>query len=138
MNDRQVSSTFPADRLASEAASTYAQASMENAPPVKIVRLLYQGAIRFIDKANTCDPREAGSKFNYWLSRAENVVLELRLCIDPIPAPQIAESLTDLYLFVENAIGRARREQSAEPMIGARAVLVKLLEAWTAIDTGKA
>lgn len=123
---------------ASRAAHTYAEASIENAPPVKIVRLLYQGAIRFLDRAGACNPREPGTLFPYWLGRAEDVVVELRLSLDPAAAPQIAESLTDLYLFVETEIHRARREQSPTPLAGCRAVLAKLLEAWSAIDTGRA
>lgn len=119
------------------AASIYEQASVENAPPVKIVRMLYQGAIRFLDSAAACDPRERGSRFAHQLSRAEDIVTELRLCLESEPAPEVAESLTQLYLFVEGCIQRARREQSAEPLSGARSVLVTLLEAWTAIDTAR-
>ncbi|MEO6708449.1 MAG: flagellar export chaperone FliS [Planctomycetota bacterium] len=122
---------------AAAAASVYAQSSIENAPPVKIVRFLYQGAIRFIDSASACEPHARASRFNEWLSRAEDVVVELRMCLDASHAPEISESLTELYLFVENSINRARREQSPEALAGARAVLLKLLEAWTAIDTSK-
>ena len=119
------------------AASIYGEASIENAPPVKLVRLLYQGAIRFLDTAAACDPRAADSKFNHWLGRAEDIVVELRISIEPGPAPEIAASLSDLYGFVENAIREARRDRKVEPLAGARTVLATLLEAWTAIDTRK-
>lgn len=132
-----MSTQFPHEGSSAQVAQAYAQGSIENAPPVKIVRMLYQGAIRFIDRANACDPRDASSKFIYWVGRAEDVVVELRLSIEPAPAPQIAESLTDLYLFVEAQLQLARRGREAKPLAGARAVLVKLLEAWSAIDTGK-
>jgi flagellar protein FliS len=125
------------DGSTAHAANVYAQTNIENAPPVKIVRLLYQGAVRFIDRAAACGPREPGSKFTYWLGRAEDVVVELRLSIEHEPAPQIAESLTDLYLFVEAQLQASRRDFDPSPLTGARAVLVKLLEAWSAIDTGK-
>jgi flagellar protein FliS len=133
-----MSTHLSSENSPAHAAGVYAQSNIENAPPVKIVRLLYQGAIRFIDRANSCDPREADSKFNYWLGRAEDIVIELRLSIEPGPAPEIAESLTDLYLFVETQLHQSRRERDAKPLVGARAVLVKLLEAWSAIDTAKA
>ena len=126
------------DNAASTAANVYAQSSVENAPPLKIVRLLYQGAIRFLDNAAACDLRDRGSKFNHWLGRAEDIVIELRASLNSELAPELALSLTDLYLFVEVAIHRARREQTVEPLSAARSVLVKLLEAWTAIETGKA
>ena len=117
------------------AASVYAQTHIEHAPPVKLVRLLYQGAIRFIDSAAECEPGAHGSKFDYWLGRADEIVLELRISIEPTHAPELAANLRDLYLFVELALARARKERSAEPLPGARAVLTRLLEAWTSIDT---
>lgn len=125
------------DRTSAHAASIYAEADIENAPPLKLVRLLYQGAIRFLDRAAICDPHASGSKFTYWLGRSEDIVVELRLALDNGPAPQLAESLNDLYLFVETQMQNARRQQSTQPLAGARAVLIKLLEAWTAIDSGK-
>ncbi len=64
------------DRPLFSAASIYEQANIENAPPVKIVRLLYQGAIRFLDSASACDPQTKGSKFNYWLGRADEIVVD--------------------------------------------------------------
>lgn len=133
-----MSSRLTPDRPTSEAANVYAQSSIENAPPVKIVRLLYQGAIRFLDSAAASNPRASGTRFHEWLGRAEDIVMELRLSLDSEPAPELAGTLTDLYLFVEHEIARARSEQSVEPLAGARRVLATLLEAWTAIDTHKA
>ena len=128
----------PAQRAAPHAANAYAQAAIENAPPLKLVCLLYQGAIRFLDTAAACPPAGAGSKFHEWLTRAEDIVVELRLSLDDQSAPELAGNLSDLYLFAEHEIQRARREQSVQPLAGARDVLAKLLEAWTAIETGKA
>lgn len=126
-----------ADTNASQAAGAYVTSSVENAPPVKLVRLLYQGAIRFLDRAAQSDPNSSDGRFAYWLGRSEDIVIELRLALDAQAAPQIAESLTDLYLFVEHEIQVARRERDVSRLAGARAVLAKLLEAWSAIDTAK-
>ena len=126
------------EKSVSQAAQAYANASVENAPPVRVVRLLYQGAIRFLDNAAACDPAAPATKFDAWLHRAMDVVLELRMSIEAAHAPELAGSLTELYLFVENAIRRARTERTIEPLAGARAVLAKLMEAWEAIETGKA
>ena len=123
---------------AARAAGIYAQANIENAPPTKIVRLLYQGAMRFLDIAATCDPRQPNSKFDYWTGRADDIVVELRLGLQPEHAPEIADSLSELYLFVETSISRARRERDPKHLIGARLVLARLLEAWTELDIGKA
>ena len=125
------------DSSAARAAGVYAQANIENAPPTKIVRLLYQGALRFLDSAAGCDPSQPNSKFDHWIGRAEDIVVELRLGLQRQHAPEIADNLSELYLFVEASISRARRERTAEHLIGARQVLARLLEAWTALDIGK-
>jgi flagellar protein FliS len=131
-------SQVPENRATASVAGAYALANIENAPPLKLVRLLYQGAIRFLDNAVACDPGTPDSRFDHWLSRADDIVVELRLALDRAPAPQVAESLTDLYLFVEKELARARRERSVEPIAGARSVLVTLLGAWSAVDGGRA
>jgi flagellar protein FliS len=133
-----MTSYTPADQTPAGVAGTYAQTHVENAPPLKLVRLLYQGAIRFLDSAAACDPKGVDSQFDHWLSRADDIVVELRLALDGTHAPQVAESLTDLYLFVETEIARARRERDVTPLAGARSVLVTLLGAWSAVDAGKA
>ncbi len=132
-----MSSNSSLQSSAARAAGVYAQSSVENAPPVKIVRLLYQGAIRFLDTAAACDPAQPNSKFTYWLGRVEDIVVELRLGVQSEHAPKIAEDLTELYLFIETSISRARHERDLKHLPGARSVLAKLLEAWTAIETGK-
>lgn len=129
---------LPSGRSSADVSSTYAEAQIVNAPPLKLVRLLYQGAIRFLDSAAACDPAAGDTKFDHWLARADDIVVELRLALDNAAAPQVAESLTDLYLFVETQIAAARRGRTIEPIAGARGVLVTLLGAWSAAEAGKA
>jgi flagellar protein FliS len=116
------------------AASAYLEASIENAPPVKIVHMLYQGALRFLERAAKCDPNEPSSDFTHWLSRAEAVVSELRVALDSAAAPEVAEQLERLYLFVESEIFTAMTERKRQPIDNARSVLEKLQQAWAEID----
>lgn len=119
---------------AQAAANAYREETFESAPPLKIVRLMYQGALRFIDQAASADPRDPQSAFVHMLTRADAVVTELRLALDAGPSPQVAAELERLYLFVESSLQRALAERSAEPLPGARAVLAKLLGAWTQVE----
>jgi flagellar protein FliS len=116
------------------AAQAYKEEAFQNAPPLKIVRLMYQGALRFIDQAAASDPRDPRSPFVERLTRADAVVAELRLALDSGPAPQVAAELERLYLFVESSLQRALLERSVEPLPGARDVLAKLLEAWSQVE----
>jgi flagellar protein FliS len=112
------------------AASTYLQDAIENAPPVKVVHLLYQGALRFLDRAAACDPEDASSDYSHWLSRADAIVCELRLALDKEAAPEISETLEQLYYFVEDEIQEALAKRDREHVQNARAVLEKLHDGW--------
>lgn len=117
------------------AIDAYRQSSIENAPPIKIVRLLYEGALRFLDQAEREDPADPGSRFVHFLGRADAIVSELRLAIDPsVEAPEITDNLARLYLFCEQELGQAGYERSAERLPGVREVLGTLLDAWRQIE----
>lgn len=117
------------------AAEAYLSSSVENAPPIKIVRLLYQGAIRFLGQAALEDSQDPRSKFIKLLSDADAIVAELRLSLDASAgSPDVVGNLESLYLFCEAEIQRAMLDRSAEPLGGAKAVLETLLEAWSKVE----
>lgn len=118
------------------AASTYREALFENAPPLKIVHMLYEGALRFLQQAAELEPRRAPALFSEKLRRAERIVSELRLGLEHGAAPELCRDLDALYLFVEREIQEALLQQSAEPLEAARRVLETLLEGWRSIEVG--
>ena len=116
------------------AAQAYRSETIESAPPIKIVRLLYQGALRFLDRAALCDPADPRSEFTLNLARADDIVAELRCALAPEHAPELCANLERLYLFAEGGIARALAERSREPIAGVRSVLATLLEAWQNVE----
>jgi flagellar protein FliS len=117
------------------AAEAYLSSSVENAPPIKIVRLLYQGAIRFLGQAALEDSQDPRSKFIKLLSDADAIVAELRLSLDAnAGSEEVVANLESLYLFCEAEIQRAMLDRSAEPLAGAKSVLETLLEAWSKVE----
>lgn len=117
------------------AAEAYLSSSVENAPPIKIVRLLYQGAIRFLGQAELEDCQDPQSKFIKLLSDADAIVAELRLALDTSAGGgEVVANLESLYLFCESEIQKAMLERTAVPLAGAKAVLETLLEAWSKVE----
>jgi len=116
------------------AALAYKNESIENAPPLKIVRLLYQAALRHLDTAARCDAKAPDSPFIDSLCRADAIVCELRLALEKDQAPEVSAHLEQLYLFVEDTLQACMRERTSEGLDGARNVLATLLEAWTKIE----
>ena len=117
------------------AAEAYLSSSVENAPPIKIVRMLYQGALRFLMQAEAelvSDPR---SRFLEFCSNADAIVAELRMALDKDRgAVEVVENLTQLYLFCESELQRCMLDRTAAPIPGIRRVLKTLLEAWDQVE----
>lgn len=118
------------------AAHAYREAALEHAPPLKIVHLLYEGALRFIDQAAHVDPQKDLTTFQEKINRADAVVSELRLSLDHGPAPDVTAQLDALYLFVEEQLRTAFLDRSIDTLPAARNVLTTLLEGWKGIDIG--
>ncbi len=119
---------------ARSAASAYTQSSVESAPPLKVVHMLYEGAIRFLEQAEVTDPQAQPAEFTDRLNRADAIVSELRLCLEQEHAPDLCEQLNALYLFVESTIRDAFLERTAEKLPAAREVLTTLLSAWKEVE----
>jgi flagellar protein FliS len=120
------------------AAGAYREAAFENAPPIKIVRLLYSGALRFLEQAEAEASTAPGSRYAYLVLRADSIVAELRLSLLKEQAPQVAENLEQLYLFVEERLRVALRDRDKSQLAAARKVLLNLLEAWNQVETPRA
>lgn len=118
-----------------QAAEAYLASSVESAPPIKIVRMLYQGAIRFLMQAMGEDPAVPTSKFVEHCSSADAIIAELRLSLRPGKSSEdVVDGLTQLYLFCESELQRALIDRSTEPLPGVQRVLRTLLEAWDHVE----
>ena len=109
-------------------ADAYMAASVETAPPLKIVRMLYEGAIRFISRAADAgiETREGSA----WVGRADAIIKELRISLDPTRDVEVCEQLEGLYLFCEEELSRAVREGDGAGLTNACEVLGILKDAW--------
>ncbi len=109
-------------------ADAYMAASVETAPPLKIVRMLYEGAIRFISRAE--DAGIETTEGSAWVGRADAIIKELRISLDPTRDVEVCEQLEGLYLFCEEELSRAVREGDGAGLTNACEVLGILKDAW--------
>ncbi|MEZ5973458.1 MAG: flagellar export chaperone FliS [Planctomycetota bacterium] len=119
-----------------DASQAYLTATVENAPPIQIIRLLYQGALRFLGQAEH-HPDGIGSPAVAQLIRqAADIVIELRLALDfdAVEDKAVPSNLERLYLFCEDELFRAELEKTFEPVKNVRNVLEVLLDAWRQIE----
>ena len=86
----------------------YRQIAAQTAPPGQLVLMLYDGALRFLERALTgfdhTDPCERNSTINNNLQRALDIVRELNCCLNTEAGGQLAQTLRDLYDYMERRI----------------------------------
>jgi flagellar protein FliS len=87
---------------------SYRQIATQTAPPGQLVLMLYDGAIRFLERALTgfgsTDPGERNMTINNNLQRAVDIVRELNFCLDTEAGGQLAQTLRDLYDYMERRL----------------------------------
>ncbi|MFT5289359.1 MAG: flagellar protein FliS [Planctomycetota bacterium] len=115
------------------AAETYRQNAVESAPPIKIIRMLFEGAVRFLGQAETFDASTETVQFNDRIRRAEAIVSELRLSLDNTQNPALCEELERLYLFVEDELREAFLQHDKTRVANAKGILETLSDAWNRV-----
>ena len=113
------------------AALQYRSTRITTASPVSLVVSLYEGAMRFLREAIAHDAaRELGPR-GVALSRAHEIITELKVTLDHERAPELSAQLDGLYDFVLDRIGEAARNGDARLVEPAINVLSSLHAAWS-------
>ncbi|MSR63050.1 MAG: flagellar export chaperone FliS [Planctomycetes bacterium] len=116
------------------AAAAYKADRFENAPPLKLVLMMYEGALRFLDQAAAAHAAGDVPRFQERCLRAQAIVSELRLALDGAQAPELAANLNGLYLFAEGEIRAGILVGAATQLEPVRDVLKTLLDGWRRIE----
>ncbi len=120
-----------------KAAAAYQNEQFENAPPLKILQMLNEGAIRFLRVAlgkETDDPA-----YRDYVRRAEEIISELRMSLDHGPNPELSANLENLYLFMQRELSDALLEGEKSGIESSIQILSTLLEGWKGVNlTGEA
>jgi flagellar secretion chaperone FliS len=119
-----------------QAAAAYQRNAVLTASPDKLVKLLYEGAIRNLEQsrvalsdATKTHSAEAGMA----LSRALGIIGELRASLDHAVGGQMAGDLDRLYDFTLDQISQANVSRKPEGVNNALRVMKTLKEGWDAI-----
>lgn len=122
-----------------QAAATYQRNAILTASPEKLVKLLYEGAIRNLEQsrqglqdAGLCRSAEVGNA----LGKAIGIVSELRVSLDPQAGGKIANDLDRLYDYSLDQITQANATRTPQGVDSALQVLRTLKEGWDAVIPG--
>ena len=121
----------------------YAKVGVETgvlaASPVKLIVMLYDGAISACHSAIACMQRKDIEQKGAMLSKAIMIIESgLRLSLDRKAGGEIAESLDALYAYMSSKLASANVRNEPAQVQEVIKLLLDLKGAWEAIDNNKA
>jgi flagellar protein FliS len=113
--------------------SQYMARAVQTASPGQLVVMLYDGFLRFCAQAEEAlaqgDVNTAGNR----LTRAADIVNELRISLDVERGGEIAVNLSSIYVYVAECLMHARVRRDPERIREARRHMAELRAAWAQI-----
>jgi flagellar secretion chaperone FliS len=122
-----------------QAAATYQRNAILTASPEKLVKLLYEGAIKNLEKSRIglSDPKTARSpEVGQALGKAMGILGELRASLDHAAGGAIAKDLDRLYEFGLDQLSQANLTRTANGVVNTLQVMRTLKEGWDGIIPG--
>ena len=120
---------------------SYRQVATQTAPPGQLILMLFDGALRFLERGlagfEIADPAEANMAIHNNFQRALDIVRELNRALDMEHGGECAETLRPLYDYFERKILESNIKKQPE---GARQVikhLTILRDAWAGMLAGQ-
>jgi flagellar protein FliS len=111
-------------------ASPYQEHAVSTAEPVKLVEMLYEGAVRFILRGKqSIEEQDAEAAHNNIL-RAFAIVAELRATLNLAEGGEIAANLERCYEYVLYLLQEANINKQQQQLDDALRVIQPLLDAW--------
>jgi flagellar secretion chaperone FliS len=114
----------------------YQQNAVEHADPVKLVGLMYEGALRFIRRAEKSIVDSDFESAHNNIMRAYAIVAELMATLDFEHGGEIAVNLELCYDYVLHLLKEANMKKEAGSLNIARMMIEPLLETWNDAFTG--
>jgi flagellar protein FliS len=113
---------------------------MQTAAPGQIVLMLYEGAIRFLDRAEVGfsidDPAEANQIIHNNIQRTQDILIELNVALDMTNGGELAETLRALYQYMDRRLLESNLRKNADGLRETRRHLSTLRDAWAGMLQG--
>jgi flagellar protein FliS len=120
---------------------SYRQIATQTAPPGQLVLMLYEGAIRFLERGlagfDCEDPAQANMAVHNNLQRAIDILRELNLSLNMEQGGEFAMTLRRLYEYFDNRIWESNLQKRPEGVKEVIRHLTVLRDAWASMLTGE-
>jgi flagellar protein FliS len=108
----------------------YASAARETASPERLMVLLFQAALRNVRAGAAALDAGRGHDGATALSRAAEIVIELHAALDRSKAPELCETLAEVYRFACLRLNAAALSRDATPAREAERALAPIADAF--------
>jgi flagellar protein FliS len=114
---------------------SYRQVATQTASPGQLVLMLYDGALRFLERSLTGfsieDPAESNQAINNNVIRAQEIINELNYSLNMDKGGEIAVQLRSLYVYFDRRLMESNIHKSPEGIKEVIARLTTLRDAWS-------
>jgi len=121
--------------IAANSFASYKTVATQTAPPGHLVLMLYDGAIRFLERAlegfQHADPLEFNQTINNNILRAQQILTELNNSLDLDRGGEIAPTLRALYHFMQRQLTLSNNQKKPEGIHDTVRRLSILRDAWS-------
>lgn len=115
-------------------AQSYRQVAIQTASPGHLVLMLFDGALRFLERARLGfaaeDPLEFNQTIHNNLVRAQDIVAELNLSLNLEKGGECAANLRRLYDYLDRRLVESNRSKKEDGIIEVIERLTVLRDAW--------
>ncbi len=117
----------------------YRETSIKTAGQGRLIVLLYDEAIKQIDKAVSAldSGTKQYDKVNKAIIRAQEIITELSASLDFEKGKDIASNLFSLYVYFNQQLMAANLDKDSKPLKPVRNMLFELRSAWKQIESTK-
>jgi flagellar secretion chaperone FliS len=119
------------------ATNQYKMTQVNTADQGKLILMMYDGAIRFVEIAKTKLTENDVAGKGIYISKAEAVISELMASLNMESGGEVALSLEKLYVFMNKQLRIANVNKDTKPLDVVLNILNELKEAWVKIFEGK-
>lgn len=120
---------------------SYRQVATQTAPPGQLVLMLYEGAIRFLERALSGfahdDPAEFNVTINNNVQRAQDIVRELNISLNMAVGGPFADNLRRLYDYLDRRLMESNLKKEDGGIREVIQHLAVLRDAWSALLQGQ-
>jgi flagellar protein FliS len=119
---------------------SYQQVATQTAPPGQLVLMLYEGAMRFLERAlagfKLEDPAQFNQTINNNIIRTQDIIFELNVTLNMEAGGELAQTLRQLYDYMDRRLMQANLTKDEALLREVLGRITVLRDAWAQMLNG--